>query len=128
MAEYSLSLLSGCRLTSPIAVHEAPVGWPLLAREQDWYANGSLHRGFGYLRQRKIHWKEARLEQLGKKLMELERYEEAHNSDALRSLTPWQLGLEGSEKDKLMQEISSLSESYGMCILSPCSVVELGAC
>jgi len=100
-----------------------PPGWCLLAREQDFYANGSLHRRFGWSFQLCLHYKAGRIAQLEKQVLELGREEEAHGKDALHSLTPWQLGIEGegtrlsSKRDKLIQELDKELYSYGTYII-----------
>ncbi|KAK0652053.1 hypothetical protein B0T16DRAFT_454461 [Cercophora newfieldiana] len=95
-----------------------PVGRPLLAKEQSFYVNGSLHRRFAWVRQICLEYKAAKIHQLQEKLMALYKEEEANNPASLRSLTPWQRGVEGgedelsSQEDKLIQEIDALVGSY----------------
>jgi hypothetical protein len=96
-------------------------GWPLLAKEQSIYVNGSLHRRFDWGRQLILNYKEGKIEQMQKKLMALHREEEAKDPGSLRSLTPWQLGVEAeegelsSQRDKLMQEFGPLVYDYCEC-------------
>ncbi|KAK0626722.1 hypothetical protein B0T14DRAFT_114428 [Immersiella caudata] len=101
---------------------DMPPGWCLLAREQDWYHNGSLHRRFGWLYQLCLYYKEGKIGQLEKQLLELAREDQAQNEEALHSLTPWQLGVESeelgfsSERDRLMHEVERVLTSYGRTV------------
>jgi hypothetical protein len=89
----------------------------LLAKEQGYYVNGALHRRFDWERQLFLHYEEARINQISKELKALHHEEAAHDASALRSLTPWQLGMtDGDERlsrrDKLMHELGGLLNSH----------------
>lgn len=95
---------------------------------QNWVENGPLHRRFGVLTQRELHYYEGRLEQIEKRLSELDDADERDGGSELRGLSPWQLGLLGedgervfSEKDRLLLELSDVRRKY--CTLPPRVVV-----
>ncbi|KAK3378228.1 hypothetical protein B0H63DRAFT_525471 [Podospora didyma] len=102
-----------------------PPGWPLLARQQNYYHNGSLHRRFGALHERVLMYEEVTLSSLEQQLLELDKKDDGNASDRskLRSLSPAQMRSGGKdiervcEKDELIQEIKIRLKNYFESIL-----------
>ncbi len=80
--------------------------------------NGSIHRGFGALRQRALQFDEVVLAQLEARLLQLDKEDEAKNDPMLYSLSPAQTidGLrgikQGCEKDEIIALIQSRLVGY----------------
>ncbi|KAL2260003.1 hypothetical protein VTK26DRAFT_6125 [Humicola hyalothermophila] len=95
-----------------------PIGWPRLARIQNYVHNGSIHRRFGALRQRCLLDDEVLLAQLEARLLRLDKIDEARNSPMLYSLSPAQTldefgdTQEGCEKDRVMANIKTVLRRY----------------
>ncbi|KAK3359313.1 hypothetical protein B0T25DRAFT_577462 [Lasiosphaeria hispida] len=85
---------------------EYPRGWPVLARTQNCYHNGSIHRRFGTLRQRFLYNHEVQIAQREAQIHEMDKEDEAMGEVSLRSLTPEQMGKgeKGTDRQSKKQE------------------------
>jgi hypothetical protein len=106
-----------------IIVGHLPAGWPQWAHEQVRYDNHSIHRRFGPLSQRVLHYVQLRLALREQRLHQLDRQDAENGSDALFKASPCQsemnadLEAEGMEKDLLINQIiSDLEQHCKFCL------------
>lgn len=101
------------------------MGWPKFAQSQLLHYNGSFHRAFKYISQRLMHYWQGHLAFLEQELIRLDRRDAASGHPRLKSLSPWQRGLnsetsgdgsdcEANEYDKLMATMKSRYIEYSL--------------
>ncbi|KAK3326548.1 hypothetical protein B0H66DRAFT_163977 [Apodospora peruviana] len=108
-----------------------PMGWPFLAYQQNDLHNGSIHRRFGPLRQRCLHYDEATLDYYEREILKLDNADAATDVSILRSLSPAQRRASGedagqpSRKDVLINEAKALLDEYDRRLLHDRDIREL---
>lgn len=98
-----------------------PVGWPLLAREQDSHRNKSHFRSFGNENQRVLLYEQGRIGVLAEHLKELDR-----EGKYLRGLTPYQERRPGAAV--CMEEYDAVIEELRVMIVGYRALLHPGPC